>query len=453
MKMEEKMQPLKSILSRLDGKKVLIMGFGREGKATLDKLLEFAPSALLTVSDVKEQVLPTGVEGVFGEQYQDRLTDYDVIIKSPGIVLKDRSPEVLARLTSQTELFLAAYRDQVIGITGTKGKSTTTSLIWHVLHSVWLDTLLMGNIGIPAFLQADKIQEDTRIVYELSCHQLEFTRISPHIAVLLNLFEDHLDHYGTLEAYYNAKRNIARFQKPEDIFFVNILQKDDVPDYKGRLITMEQAETSPADLAVLGRSVRFEGNILPLPAGCTSLAGEHNLYNIGAAYGVCCKMGITDTQFMAALKAFAPLPHRLQRVGTFNGITYYDDSISTACETAIGGMKALSGEGVGSILLGGMDRGIDYDMLVDFLMDAPEDNPQYLIFMPDSGMRVAGMLRERGFDEQRMILTGGLEEAVQKAKEVTPKGKACLLSPAAASYGFFKNFEERGDRFQELVKK
>ena len=161
---------------------------------------------------------------------------------------------------------------------------------------------------------------------------------------------------------------------------------------------------------------------------------------------------MSDEAFMAALSTFSPLPHRLQRVGTFDGVTYYDDSISTACETAIGGLKALAGEGVGSILLGGMDRGIDYDSLVDYLVAAPKDNPAFLILMPDSGIRVAKMLREKGFDERRMILTSGLAEAVQKAKEVTPKGSVCLLSPAAASYGFFKNFEERGDRFQEYVR-
>ncbi len=456
-KMEKKMDfdaqlPLRRVLEKLNGKKVLIMGYGREGKATLEKLSELAPGAILTVSDMKEQTLPEGVRGVFGEGYQDHLTDYDVIIKSPGIVLTDRRPEVLERLTSQTELFLAAYRDQTVGITGTKGKSTTTSLIWHALQSVYPGTLLMGNIGIPAFLQADQIGKDTKIVYELSCHQLEFTRVSPHIAILLNLFEDHLDHYGTMEAYYAAKQRIARFQKPGDVFFVNTLLKDDFPGYEGRMVSMEQAPASEAELAVVGRSVRFDGHTLPLPEGCTTLAGEHNLYNIGAAYGVCRTLGMSDEAFMAALSTFSPLPHRLQRVGTFDGVTYYDDSISTACETAIGGLKALAGEGVGSILLGGMDRGIDYDSLVDYLVAAPKDNPAFLILMPDSGIRVAKMLREKGFDERRMILTSGLAEAVQKAKEVTPKGSVCLLSPAAASYGFFKNFEERGDRFQEYVR-
>lgn len=451
LEIPKNLMPLYRIMQPMDGKNVLILGYGREGQATLSMLQKLVPGAKLTVADIRPQQLPEGVQGVFGDGYQNGLAGYDVVIKSPGIVLTDKSDAVLERVTSQTELFLRAYRKQVIGITGTKGKSTTTALTWHVLKSVRPDTLLMGNIGIPAFLQAESIGPETLIVYELSCHQLEYISVSPHVAVLLNLFEEHLDHYGTKEAYFNAKRNICRYQDADDIYFCNILQKDDVPEAKARRITMQQAPDAVADLSVIGREVHFDGNILPLPVGCTRLAGEHNLYNIGTAYGICRQFGVTDDQFMEALADFDPLPHRLQRVGTFDGVTYYDDSISTACETAIGAMKALAAEGVGSILLGGMDRGIDYTSLVDFLMQAPQDNPQFLILMPDSGMRVGEMLLEKGFDRSRLIFTDGLEQAVQKAKEVTPKGKVCLLSPAAASYGFFKNFEERGEFFQKYV--
>ena len=344
--------PLYHVMQQMEGKNVLILGYGREGQATLSMLQKLVPGARLTVADIREQKLPEGVAGVFGAGYQDGLTGYDVIIKSPGIVLTDKSPAVLERVTSQTELFLRAYRKQVIGITGTKGKSTTTALTWHILKSVRPDTLLMGNIGIAAFLQAEAVGPDTLIVYELSCHQLEYISVSPHVAVLLNLFEEHLDHYGTKEAYFNAKRNICRFQDADDLYFCNILQKDNVPSAKARRITMQQAPDAVADLSVIGREVHMEGHVLPLPEGCTRLAGEHNLYNIGAAYGICRQFGVTDDQFMAALSDFDPLPHRLQRVGTFDGVTYYDDSISTACETAIGAMKALAAEGVGSILLG-----------------------------------------------------------------------------------------------------
>ena len=450
--MQNGAEKLQKVLEALDGKKILVLGYGREGRETVRRLLEWCKGAEITVADLKEQALPEGVDGLFGEKYQDTLREYDVIIKSPRIVLLDKSPEVLEKVTSQTELFLSAYRDQVVGITGTKGKSTTSSLTAHILESVYPDTLLMGNIGIPAFSMAEKMGEKTIAVYELSCHQLEYTRVSPHIAVILNLFEEHLDHYGTKEAYFAAKRNIYAHQRPEDLYFCNILQKDDLPRPVSRMVTVEQAERSEAGLWIKGREIRYEGHTLPLEEGCTLLEGEHNLYNIGVAYGLCRAFGVTDEQFLAALGTFSPLPHRLQKVGTYGGVTYYDDSISTACETAIGAMEALKGKGIGSVLLGGMDRGIDYEPLCDYLMGCPADNPRYLILMPDSGVRVGKMLRERGFDPGRMVLTGGLQEAVGKAKELTPAGSICLLSPAAASYGFFKNFEERGEKFQEYVK-
>lgn len=445
-------EKLRQVLKTLDGKNILVLGYGREGRETLRRLLDWCEGVTLTVADQKEQQLPEGVAGIFGEGYQDTLSDYDVVIKSPGIVLKDKSPRMIDKVTSQTELFLRAYRDQVVGITGTKGKSTTSSLTAHILQSVRPDTLLMGNIGIPAFSMAEKMGEKTIAVYELSCHQLEYTRVSPHIAVILNLFEEHLDHYGTKEAYFAAKRNIYAHQQPEDLYFCNILQKDDLPRPVSRMVTMKQGEESGANLWVYRNEIRYQGRALTLRPGCTLLEGKHNLYNIGVAYGLCRAFGVEDDQFLAALKTFSPLPHRLQKVGTFDGVTYYDDSISTACETAIGAMEALKDKGIGSILLGGMDRGIDYDSLCDYLTGCDPNNPRYVILMPDSGIRVHQMLVERGFDPARMVVTTGLEQAVEKAKELTPKGTVCLLSPAAASYGFFKNFEERGDRFQAYVK-
>lgn len=445
-------EKLRQVLKTLDGKNILVLGYGREGRETLRRLLDWCEGVTLTVADQKEQQLPEGVAGIFGEGYQDTLSDYDVVIKSPGIVLKDKSPRMIDKVTSQTELFLRAYRDQVVGITGTKGKSTTSSLTAHILQSVRPDTLLMGNIGIPAFSMAEKMGEKTIAVYELSCHQLEYTRVSPHIAVILNLFEEHLDHYGTKEAYFAAKRNIYAHQQPEDLYFCNILQKDDLPRPVSRMVTMKQGEESGANLWVYRNEIRYQGRALTLRPGCTLLEGKHNLYNIGVAYGLCRAFGVEDDQFLAALKTFSPLPHRLQKVGTFDGVTYYDDSISTACETAIGAMEALKDKGIGSILLGGMDRGIDYDSLCDYLTGCDPNNPRYVILMPDSGIRVHQMLVERGFDPARMVVTTGLEQAVEKAKQLTPKGTVCLLSPAAASYGFFKNFEERGDRFQAYVK-
>ena len=438
---------IEDILKILRGKKLLLLGFGREGKASYELIRRYLPDQPLTIADQQSQDLSQLhlVEGIFGPDYQEHLADYDLILKSPGIVLA-HPEEVRDKITSQTELFLRAFRDQVIGITGTKGKSTTTSLIYHVLKENHPDCLLMGNIGIPAFSLAEQVTPDTLIVYELSCHQLEYISVSPHAAVLLNLFEEHLDHYGTREAYFNAKRNICRFQQPGDLYFCNLLQKDDVQPLAARQFTLCQG--APADFWLEGRVLHHPDGSLTLPVGCCPLEGEHNLYNIMTAYAVTRAFGVSDEAFLKAIATFSPLPHRLHRVGTFRGVTYYDDSISTACETAIQAMESLKQQGVGSLLLGGMDRGIDYTSLCQYLVAAP---PDHLILMPDSGMRIGDMLEQMGYSAP-MHRVSGLEEAVRLASEVTPAGKVCLLSPASASYGFFKNFEERGDRFIQLVK-
>ncbi len=442
---------VKDIYQQLKGKKILILGFGREGKAAYQFIRRELPQQVLTIADRRE-IDTCGVERaivIMGQKYQENLQKYDLILKSPGIVLEDKSPEVLKKVTSQTELFLNAFSKQVVGITGTKGKSTTASLTYHILKQVHPNCLLMGNIGIPAFDLCDQIDEDTIIVYELSCHQLEYIRVSPHVAVLLNLFEEHLDHYGTYENYRYAKENICRYQKEDDVFICDMLHAEDVTPLQPKLITVS-SENREASLYVKEGIINYEGHKLAVCPEDSKLVGKHNLYNIGVAYAICQLYGVSDEQFMAALKTYEPLPHRLQNVGTYDGVTFYDDSISTIGETTIQGIKSLPN--VGTILLGGMDRGVDYTELAQYLLISKVKN---IILMPDTGKRIQqllSVLSKGSFNEKKVLLADSLKEAVEMAKKITKKGEICLLSPAAASYGFFKNFEERGDYFQRYVK-
>ncbi len=434
---------LDKIYEKLNGKKVLLLGFGREGKATY-RLIRRKLDMPLTIADKNPVDMRelTGVTVISGEDYQKTLKDYDVIIKSPGIVLEDKSPEILEKVTSQTELFISVFRNQVVGITGTKGKSTTTTLIYHIIKSVHENTLLMGNIGIPAFDQADKINEDTVIVYELSCHQLEYINVSPKVSVFLNLFEEHLDHYGTFENYKKAKENIAKYQSEEDVLICNELN---IPEgVKSNLI--KASFDGVSDVYAKDNSVFLKGEELEIPVDEIKLKGRHNLYNIAVAFAVCSEMGVSKEDFIKALKSYETLPHRLQNIGTFNGITFYNDSISTIGETAIQAIKSL--KKVGTLLLGGMDRGVDYTLLADFLIDADVKN---IVLMPDTSKRLFKLFEERKINKN-IVFAKDLEEAVKISKEITNKGEICLLSPAAASYGFFRDFEERGEYFVKYVK-
>ena len=395
--------------------------------------------------------------------------DFDLIFKSPGVVLEPEIEESLRKrpgdismyLTSQTQEFFSRYRDQVIGITGTKGKSTTTTLLFHILKENGFPCLLAGNIGIPVFDVAGQMGPDTQVVCELSCHQLEYMTVSPRIGILTNIHEEHLDHYGTMEKYVASKKQVYLHQLAGDILFCNSENLPAARENCGRLIPVygtdvwmpEEKRTEAGEQNVLRirhKTVYFDGGTYQIPLERTRLVGEHNCFDIGIAYAVCRMQGISDEDFTKALCTYEPLPHRLQYVGCYGGVKYYDDSISTICDTAIQALHSV--EDADTVLIGGMDRGIDYGDLIRALYQFPELN---VILMEATGKRIYQEIKEcyqdfPGF--KRLYLTEHLEDAVRLAAEKTRPGRSCVLSPAAASYGIFKNFEERGEVFQRLVK-
>ena len=386
-----------------DGKRILIWGFGREGQSSKRFFERLCKPASVDV-----------FEGKRDEIDEDK---YDFIVKSPGIVMEEDHP----KYTSQTEIFLKAHRDKVIGITGTKGKSTTSSMMYHTL-SKCLDkkVLLLGNIGSPCLDYYDEVDEDTVVVFEMSCHQLCHTKVSPHVAVFLNLYEEHLDYYKTIDKYFEAKANITKYQDEQDYFFVG----ENVPEIATKAHTeMLLWENVPDyDLKVLG---------------------YHNNYNANCVHRIATYIyGASDAAVTEALKSFDGLSHRLEYAGNVCGIDYYDDSISTIPNATIQALNAVAN--AATVLIGGMDRGICYDNLIDFI----NENTYYnYIFSYDSGKRIYDSVNHT----PNCYYRDTLKEAVLLAKEITPQGKACILSPASASYGYFKNFEERGDVFKELV--
>ena len=294
---------------------------------------------------------------------------------------------------------------------------------------------------------ADKMGEHTLVVYEMSCHQLEYTRVSPHIAIFLNLYEEHLDHYGTFERYAAAKYNIYRYQTGEDVL---ICRADCVPtEYPGRVISFARQGEARSEVDYTDALIRWGANTFSVPVDEITLSGGHNVANITAAYAAAALVGVGWEPFCSALRTYQALPHRLQQIGEVEGVRYYDDSISTICESAIQAMRSLPN--IGSVLIGGMERGIDYTPLEKALCTAPV---RHIILMYDTGKRIEKELFERFPDvakEHTVHVVEDLEQAVALAKRVTPKGSCCLLSPAAASYGFFRNFEERGEVFAKLV--
>ncbi|MBR6961269.1 UDP-N-acetylmuramoyl-L-alanine--D-glutamate ligase [Candidatus Saccharibacteria bacterium] len=422
------------IIEKLRGQKILILGFGREGKSTLAFLNRELPDAEIAIADIN----PIEDESVVkyttftGPEYLNCCKDYNVIIKAPGVSIKNDLPDSeKAKITSQTDLFLQAYRNQTIGITGTKGKSTTSSLIYHILQKTGKKSVLVGNIGKPCFDFIDEITPETIVVFEISAHQLEYVKASPHYAVLLNIYEEHFDHYATPEDYYSAKKNIFRLQQTGDLLvYGDIFQHatqaelDAAPSFK---IDIEKTE------------------VVPKSQIKTTLLGEHNLKNIEAAAAVAYALRIDGEAFLDAVASFQGLPHRLQYVGTFRGIKFYNDSIATAQEATINAVKAVGD--VDTLILGGMDRGLDYHPLVEFLKHS---NVRNILLLPDTGAKIEQIFAEDRY-VQGLIRVKNMEEAVKMAYEVTNPSQSCLLSPAAASYGFYKDFQERGEDYCRLV--
>ncbi len=392
------------ITEMLQDKRVLLWGYGLEGKSTEKFIHKYCKVRELAVFQGRREEIDEDA--------------YDFIIKSPGIVAEDLSD----KYTSMTELFLTEFRDQVIGITGTKGKSTTSSLMYAVLSKCTdRPALLVGNIGLPALDYYGEITDDTIIVFEMSCHQLAHAKISPHVALFLNLYEEHLDYYGTMDKYFHAKANITKNQEPGDYFFVG----NNVPPI----------ETAAARTVIsYDDPLHFDMN----------LKGDHNQFNARFVYAVSTQLyGCDPDRVREAIAEFNGLRHRMQFAGNIGGVDYYDDSISTIPEAALAAIRSIPN--AGTVLLGGMDRNIDYGILTAFI----REHPQYsYILMYKSGARIYREVADLPYCRYCEDLQG----AVKLAREITPAGKACILSPAAASYGYFKNFEERGDVFQQLIR-
>ena len=412
----------------LQNHKILIAGYGREGQSAERLVKRLLPEAPVTIA--------TQVENGRWKDAEDRWHDdwpIDLVIKSPGIPTF-HFPLSTFHLTSLTDLFLQVYADRTIGVTGTKGKSTTASLIHHLLPG----SILAGNIGVPLFDILDEMHEDTIVVAELSCHQLENIHRGPHIAVLLNLFQEHLDHYEDYMGYKMAKMQIALRQQSGDHFFYCTDNEE-----LRTLVESGKLKVESCKHSYSLKDITCEESTL---LEACPLEGEHNRCNALVA----CRVASLVTRqplytFHSPLSTFKGLRHRMERVGVYCGITWYDDSISTIPAAAIAAVKALGR--VDTLILGGFDRGIDYTPLVNFLRDAPLRN---VVFVGKAGKRIYEELSTFHFSLSTLI-EDDYTKIVPWCAEHTPQGGVVLLSPAAASYDAFKNFEVRGDFFREQI--
>jgi UDP-N-acetylmuramoylalanine--D-glutamate ligase len=459
-------------LSELRHPSILILGLGREGQSTWRFLRALFPDKILGAADrLPLNDLPREAAALLrsdpratlhlGPAYLQSLSHFDVIVKTPGIpvTLPEYLQAVAAgrRVTSQTDLFFSNCPGMIVGVTGTKGKSTTSSLIYTILKHGGKRTFLVGNIGSPALDLLEQATPDSIFVYELSSHQLEGLRQSPHIAVLLNVVPEHLDYYASFEQYVAAKENIARYQTPEDWLVFDAdhpIPRAAAARSRARKLACSLEKLSPLGCAAvrdwivcsleLGREERIlEARESPLP-------GRFNLLNISVAAAVGRLLGVEAGTIREAVRAFRPLEHRLERVGTYGGVTYYNDAIATVPEATIAALDTL-GEDVETILLGGTDRGVDFTMLAARLIAS---SVRTIILFPKTGQRIWEAIHAQdpaASSRLAHFFVESMEEAVAIAKDRTPSGKICLHSPASPSFGLFRDYRDRGEQFKRFA--
>lgn len=400
----------------LADKKILILGFGVEGRSTLHFLKHFFPDKEIGVADQKD-----------GPDYLDAQKNHDCIIRSPGISRR----LITGDSTTAANIFFANVRGITIGITGTKGKSTTASLVYAMLNEGGLRAHLVGNIGNPMLdeLIRSNTKDDVWVV-ELSSYQLEDINYSPHISVVLNFFPDHMDYHGSVNEYWNAKKNIVRCAMGNDFFIFN---------------------SSYPELALLAQETKAHGiafDGVPYQWGSvSSLTGEHNKKNIRAATAVAKIFNLSDRDIQNALRVFKALAHRLERVGEYHNIIFYDDAISTTPESTMCAIQSLFP--IGTIFLGGYDRGYDFRELAYMLRRHAIPN---IVFFPESGKKIKQTFEEINYIPKHMLETRDMRMAVAFAYEYTPQHSICLLSCASPSYSIWNNFEEKGNSFQRAIK-
>lgn len=406
-------------------------------------LEDFAPDCEITIADRNEKIIPSDLKHwkQCGTGWLANMQKFDIIIKSPGIPLLPELQPYAKKITSSTQIFFDSIEDfqkKIIGITGSKGKSTTASLLAQLLNKsagIPQKIHLIGNIGNPAIAYLDLAEKNVLFVMEMSSYQLADLTVSPSIAVITSFFPEHLNYHGSLTTYKEAKMNIVRYQKKEDVVFFNATSTD----------------CEHFAVQSKGRKVPVLPTDLPIASLETKLQGAHNTMNIALAWKVAEMLGTKTEEAIKAIQEFNPLPHRLESLGIHHGMEWVNDSISTTPESASAALQAL-GDRVRIIMLGGQDRGYDFSPLIEQLKTS---KVRQAILLPDSGATIEAHIK-KCLPHLQCVHAKTIAEAVAYAVQHQPhnQGKPIiLLSPAAPSYGHFKNFEDRGNQFRQEVLK
>lgn len=424
--------------------KIAIAGYGIEGESNY-KYWAVNSKNLITIVDQKmpERQLPVGVDTIIGEDAFEKLQDFDLVVRTAGLApIKIKTN---AKIWTATNEFFEKCPAQIIGVTGTKGKGTTASLIASILGEVDKKVWLVGNIGSPGLDIIDQIHPNDIVLYELSSFQLWDIQKSPHIAVILYIEQEHLDVHYDMNEYINAKNNIIKYQTADDILVYNKLNqyaKNIAGSSKARIISYPDEST-----AHMREDSFYYAEQKICSIDILKLLGQHNQDNACAAIDAAWEFTHDIDAIKNGLNKFTGLPHRLQFVREVDSVKYYDDSIATTPSSAIAALKSFDDSKV--IILGGSSKGSDFSELGKELTK----HDVKAILIGDESVNIANSCRIAGFSDYEIIDNITMVEIVNKAMSLSKKGGVVLLSPASASFGLFKNYSDRGDQFIDAVMK
>jgi len=423
--------------------KIAIAGYGVEGEANYTYFSKDAANEITIVDqkDVPDRPLPEGVATLLSPNAFEQLNGFDVVVRTAG--LAPRKIVTDGKIWSSTNEFFSKCPAPIIGVTGSKGKGTTSSLIASILKKAGYTVWLVGNIGQPPLDLLDQIKADHIVVFELSSFQLWDIERSPHTAVVLFIEPDHLDVHADMAEYVAAKGNITAYQTTDDILIYNAEN-----EYSRSIAESSSAQkvAYPSELTThIKDGYFYNGEQKICSVDAVTLPGAHNLSNAIAAIDAIWAYTQDNDVIAAGLSAFRGLPHRLAFVATVSGVNYYDDSIATTPTSAVAALRAFDSSKV--IILGGSSKGSDFTTLAEEL--TRHDVKALLI--GEEANRIAEACRQAGFTHFEIIENPTMEKVVNRAHEIAIEGSVVLLSPSAASFGLFKNYADRGEQFIAAV--
>lgn len=457
----------------LKNKRVLVMGLGLHGGGLGVTRWLLKQGARVTVTDLRtelelkptlEQIDAPAVKFVLGEHRERDFENAELIIRNPGVprdsrflqLAREKNIPIRMELGLFTEL-LPRGMNQVVGITGTKGKTTTTLMTGAILKRANPKTVIAGNLRVSALELIDAIDAETPVVLEMSSFQLEeFEELkrSPHIAALTNVYPDHLNRYRDMDEYAWAKAQIFLHQQPRDFLILNFdngISTRMRPKALGQVIWFSRTRAIKYGARLDKDWLVWldENGSHKILAAADLIAGQHNVENALAAIAIAKAWGASNESIAETLRAFQSVPHRLELVRELNGVRYINDTTATAPHATIAALKTLAPRG-GTIFLiaGGFDKGLAYDEMARAIL---EMNARVILLKGRATEKIERALSDANAQSQVAARAGNLQDAIEFGKNIARAGDLVLLSPGAASFGMFANEFERGEKFRELV--